>query len=148
MMSYNAGWDLVHPGYDNETGCVEWPEPEWDAFEARITLPAEQQGYFFVEDAAGTPLGHAHYWVANNVAEIGFNIVPNHRGQGFGHAALQLLLDRIWATTHVDAATNEFEESRAAASAAHLRAGFSRTGTGGTEAKPTTLWRLDRPSPS
>ena len=148
MMSYNAGWALAHPGYDNDTGCIEWCEPEWDTFGARILLPAEQQGYFFVEDAAGTPVGHAHAWVANNVAEIGFNIVPNHRGPGVGHAALPLLLDHIWANTHVNAATNELEEARAAASTTHLRAGFSRACAGGTEAKPTTLRRLDRPNPS
>lgn len=145
MMAYNAGWELSHPGYDNDTGCIEWPEAEWDDFEERVALPPERQGYFFVEDMHGTPLGHAHYWVTDDIAEIGFNIVPSRRRQGLGQAALALLLTRIWADTSVSAATNAFEDSRAAAVTAHRRAGFTPVGISHAQVRPTTIWRLDRP---
>ncbi|HMO66795.1 MAG TPA: hypothetical protein PKE47_16530 [Verrucomicrobiota bacterium] len=60
-MAYNAGWNVSHPGYDRDTGCIDWPESEWDAFAERLALPAGQQGYFYVlELEVGAFIGHAH----------------------------------------------------------------------------------------
>ena len=62
FMAYNAGWDVqAHPGYDRVTGCIEWPESQWDAFVERLALPADRQGYFYVRDCeTGAFVGHAH----------------------------------------------------------------------------------------
>jgi hypothetical protein len=42
MMADNASWDVTHPGYDPTTGCIDWPESEWPAFEARLRLVARR----------------------------------------------------------------------------------------------------------
>lgn len=64
MMSYNAGWPISYVGYDPTTGCIDWPEPEWPAFEHRLAAPSSDQGYFYVQDdQSGEFLGHVHYQV-------------------------------------------------------------------------------------
>jgi len=149
FMAFNAGWDLPHPGYDRATGCVAWPEPEWDAFETRIARPAAVQGYFFVrDDASAEDLGHAHYSVdEDGAAEIGLNLVPSARGRGLGAEVLGLLLDRVWSDTPAVQAVNEFEDTRLPAVRVHRRCGF--------EADPwprelagraVRTWRLARPA--
>ena len=50
MMAYNAGWQISHAGYDPGTGCIDWPEGAWPAFEARLARPASEQGYYFVQE--------------------------------------------------------------------------------------------------
>ncbi|HZL04517.1 MAG TPA: hypothetical protein VFE45_03705, partial [Coriobacteriia bacterium] len=40
MMAYNARWNVNYPGYDSVTGCIDWPETQWSAFEARLLLRA------------------------------------------------------------------------------------------------------------
>ena len=50
MMAYNARWNVNYPGYDPVNGCIDWPETQWSAFEARLQQPAERQGHFYVLD--------------------------------------------------------------------------------------------------
>lgn len=151
FMSFNAGWHLQLPTYNNATGCVDWPETEWDSFEQRLQLPSSKQGYFYVrcesesvdesgdagsacEEAAGRGggasdpqyefVGHAHYWVSGDVAEIGINILPSFRKRGHGHAVLGLLIDVIRHKTTCSEVVNCFEDERVAAVRLHRRSGF------------------------
>jgi len=149
MMAYNARWNVNYPGYDPITGCIDWPETEWSAFEARLQLPAERQGYFYVLDTAmGAFIGHAHYEVGSeNAANIGINVIPPMRGRGLGERVLRLLVDRIWRDTDADQIVNDFEDDRGAALRTHQRCGFvpdpdTRDGWG----RPTRTWRLRRTS--
>lgn len=147
MMSYNAGWDIDHPGYDRRTGCIIWPESEWAAFEALLAQSPAQQCYYFVEDLdSGTFVGHAHYRVDDlGTAHVGVNVVPSRRGEGLGHVALGLVVATIWRSTEATEIQNDFEDGRESAVRIHARAGFvpspalSRQGT--------RTWRLVRPNP-
>ena len=113
-MSYNAGWEVSHPGYDRVTGCIEWPDREWDAFAERLALPADRHGYFYVRDSAtGAFVGHAHYAVEpDGAAHIGLNVVPASRGCGLGALILRLLVERVWRDTAAEEIVNEFEDRR------------------------------------
>jgi len=65
MMSYNAGWKIPHPGYDNETGCIAWPVTEGDSFLASFSDPS-QSGYFYLLDRALQQfVGQVHYRVTS-----------------------------------------------------------------------------------
>ncbi|MFT3889055.1 MAG: GNAT family N-acetyltransferase [Arachnia sp.] len=144
FMSYNAGWRIDAPGYDPESGCIDWPEERWTAFEERLALPESTQGYYFVEDASsGEALGHAHYLIEGSEAAIGLNIAPDHRGEGLGHRVLAMLIDHISARTSADTVVNEFEDERAPALRIHQRAGF-RPDENTTDGygRPVRAWRL------
>ncbi len=144
FMSYNAGWDLNSPGYDPVTGCIDWPELHWDAFEEQLCMPAEERAYFYVFDSRiGEPVGHVYYTVDGGVSSIGLNVIPTRRGQGLGAEFLELLLQRIREDTAVTEVINEFEDGRIAARRLHQKAGFRpdpKTGVG--YGRPTRKWRL------
>ena len=148
FMAHNAGWDLSYEGYDRDTGCIQWPESEWDAFAERLALPADRQGYFFVRDTAtGEFVGHAHYTVQpDGAALIGLNVVPSRRARGLGERVLRPLVDRVWRDTTAVEIVNDFEDEREPAVCVHRRCGFvpdpdTHSGWG----RPTRMWRLGRP---
>lgn len=148
FMAYNAGWLVSYPGYDRSTGCIEWPESEWDAFAERLALPADRQGYFYVRDTeAGAFVGHAHYSVEpDGAAHLGINVVPAHRGRGLGEQVLRLLVERVWRDTAAVQVVNDFEDEREAAVRTHRRCGFlPDPGTRSDWGRSTRTWRLQRP---
>lgn len=148
FMAYNAGWDVSHPGYDRETGCIAWPESEWDVFAERLALGADRQGYYYLRDRErGLYVGHAHYTVEPDaVAHIGLNIRPPERGRGLGTQVLHMLVERVWRQTTVQEIVNEFEDGRVAAARTHRRCGFVPDREAGDRAgRPTRTWRLVSP---
>jgi GNAT superfamily N-acetyltransferase len=149
MMAYNADWDVSYPGYDRATGCIDWPESQWPAFEARLRLPAGRQGYFYVLDTeTGAFVGHAHYRVdMDGAARIGLNVVPSRRGSGLGVRVLEFLVERIWRDTDATEIVNEFEDDRHSAIRSHRRCGFvPDRGTTTGHGRAVRTWRLRRPS--
>ncbi|WP_216382649.1 GNAT family N-acetyltransferase [Arcanobacterium phocae] len=125
MMSYNAGWQIPYPGYDNATGCIDWPEHEWAQFLNDYCSDVAQAGYFYlVQISTDQFVGHAHYRIIDREAQIGINIVPNMRNQGLATLALQLLLQHIESMTQATVAVNEFESSRTGAVRLHRKLGF------------------------
>lgn len=147
MMSYNAGWQIPHAGYDSTTGCIDWPEEDWPVFERRLAMPASEQGYFYVEDdQTGEFVGHVHYQVdPDGTAQIGLNVIPGRRGLGMGEEFLRLLLERVWRDTDATVVVNEFEDDRTAAVRLHRRQGFTpEPDTNCAAGRPTRRWRLHR----
>ncbi|WP_385899781.1 GNAT family N-acetyltransferase [Tessaracoccus sp. O5.2] len=147
MMAYNAGWQISHAGYDPGTGCIDWPEDDWPAFEARLAQPASQQGYYFVqEDETSEFLGHVHYELhTDGAAHIGLNVIPARRGSGLGMRFMNLLLERVWQDTEAAVAINEFEDGRLDAVRLHRRCGFvPDPTTSNLYGRPTRTWRLLR----
>ena len=144
------GWDLDHPGYDRVTGCIDWPQDQWAAFEAWLLLLADRHGYFCVRDpTASAYIGHAHYEVDVGVAHIGINLVPEVRGSGLGVAVLTLLITRVWADSAATHAINECEDDRTPAFRTHRRCGFvPDADTRSDWGRPTRTWRLARPDTS
>lgn len=143
FMSYNMGWEIDHPAYDPMTGCIDWPESQWDAFADLLERPLSECGYFFVEGgASGEALGHVHYVVNHQTASIGFNVVPAHRGSGLGHGFLAVLLESIRQNTNATEAVNEFEDGRIAAVRVHRAAGFKPGGQLNNGGRPVRIWTL------
>ncbi len=140
--------DVSYAGYDRDTGCIAWPESQWDAFAERLTLPVDRQGYFYVRDTeTGEFVGHAHYTVQpDGAAQIGLNVVPTHRARGLGEQVLRLLIERIWQDSVAVEIVNDFEDDRAPAVRTHRRVGFvPDPDTRSAWGRPTRTWRLRRP---
>ncbi len=147
MMSYNAGWPISHPGYDPTTGCIDWPEQDWPAFERRLAMPASKQGYFYVQDdQTGEFLGHVHYHLdPDGTAHIGLNVIPRQRDTGLGTRFMDLLLERVWRDTSATMVVNDFEDDRTAAVRLHRRHGFTPDPeTNAATDRPTRRWHLHR----
>lgn len=147
MMAYNAGWPISYAGYNPATGCIDWPEGAWPAFEARLARPASEQGYYFVqEDETSEFLGHVHYELhSDGTAHIGLNVIPARRGTGLGMRFMNHLLERIWQDTEAAAVINEFEDGRLDAVRLHRRCGFvPEPTTSSAHGRPTRAWRLLR----
>jgi ribosomal-protein-alanine N-acetyltransferase len=65
------------------------------------TLTERQR--FIIERKDGTKIGFiAHYFVlSNRWMEIGYNIVPNERGKGYGTEAVKLITDYLFLTKDI-----------------------------------------------
>ncbi|SMO73956.1 GNAT family N-acetyltransferase [Propioniciclava tarda] len=125
-MSYNAGWNLDHAGYDNDTGCLPFPEDAWPNFLFAWSKTGRRE--YFLVFADDHPVGHAHYSVVEGAAHIGVNILGRLRGRGYGTSALAALVDLIWSNTDVREIVNEFPATRVDADRVHARLGFERGG--------------------
>lgn len=148
FMAYNAGWDVDHPSYHSDTGCIDFPPESWDAWYDQW-IGRGIRDYWLVEDAAGRPVGHAHYHVetgpeGRRVAAIGASVHPDRRRRGFGLATFAELIRRLREAGVADLARNEFEAGRTAAIRIHQALGF-RSGIASDEvdsARPATTWEL------
>ncbi|QXT63799.1 GNAT family N-acetyltransferase [Tessaracoccus palaemonis] len=150
MMSYNAGWSVRYAGYDPASGCLDWPEEDWPAFEQKLARPAAEQGYFYVlDDETDEFVGHVHYEVdGDGEAHIGVNVIPRRRGAGLGSHFMSLLLDRVRRDTDATVIVNDFEDDRMAAARLHRRSGFVPDDkTSNAFGRPTRAWRISAPDP-
>ncbi|MBN9104545.1 MAG: GNAT family N-acetyltransferase [Propionibacteriaceae bacterium] len=129
FMAYNVGWEVDVPSYHRDTGCVDFPPEVWDAwYDSWIGRP--ERDYWFVEDAAGQFVGHAHYRVEQDeggrrVAHIGASVHPDHRRRGLGQATFAELVRRIGTAGVADVARNELDAGRVAAIRIHRALGFN-----------------------
>lgn len=126
-MSYNAGYDLGFKGYHKDTGCIDFPESEWESDFAWLVGNEPEQFYaYIVRDADGEFIGevnvhrsHEHDWY-----EMGVLLEAKYRGMGYGEEALSLLLEYAFEKLNVTAIHNDFEDVRDAALRTHLACGF------------------------
>lgn len=147
MMSFNRGWALKARGYDNATGCLEFPPDVWPAwYDAWVRQPSDRN-YWFI-DLQGHAVGHAFFRLDTQdgrVAHVGVNVVPAQRGRGLGVSALGLLLDEIRRDGRAAVAVNEFEDTRVAAVRLHRALGFRRTASVGPAPDGSTVGRWELP---
>lgn len=146
MMAFNRGWGLDHAGYDDSTGCIEFPADQWRAWHDRWVAGSSDRSYWFVEDPQGRPVGHTFFRLDpedESVAHVGVNIVPARRRRGLGVIALGLLLDEVRLDDRASVAVNEFEDSRASAVRTHRSLGFRRAATTGVGPDGSKLGRWE-----
>lgn len=148
FMAHNAGWNVDHPSYHRDTGCVDFPPEAWDSWYASWVGQADRD-YWFIEDSAGRLVGHAHFHVVTEadgrrVAEIGACVHPHHRRRGLGLATFAELVRRLCEAGVADVARNDLDAGRVAAIRIHHTLGF-RPGAVSEEldpTRPTTTWDL------
>lgn len=131
-MAYNAGWDVSYEGYHTDTGCIDLPESEWGETHARLVGHEPESFYAFVrEKASGSFVGEVnfHYTPEEEWWDMGVLIHAPFRGLGYGHQALELLLQKAFVDCGISRLHNDFETTRDAGMAIHLAAGFRKVGT-------------------
>ena len=127
-MSYNRGYELSFPGYHPDTGCIDFPESEWQEWYDWFIgqQPARYYAYI-VRRQDGTFIGEVNVHRNGDAPwhEMGIVIEAKHRGKGYAVEALRLLLEHAFDEMGIEAIHNDFEDTRSAAVRAHLAAGFT-----------------------
>lgn len=125
-MNYNKGYEAFE-GYDEKTGCIEFPESDWKDWYQYFIGNEPQRFYAYVvrqEDNAFIGEVNLHESAEKDWHEMGIVLDAKYRGQGYSVEALKLLVEYGFERMHVRAIHNFFETERAAAVRTHLAAGF------------------------
>lgn len=126
-MSYNRGYELGFSGYHNETGCIDFPESDWEAWYNWFCKSEPQRYYaYIVRCSDGVFLGEVnlHQNASGNWYDMGIVLEAAYRGKGYSTEALRLLLAEAFDRLGASEVRNDFEPERSAALKAHLAAGF------------------------
>lgn len=129
-MSYNKGCELNFDGYDNDTGCIDFPERKWAEWYAYF-VGQEQRYYAYIARRSDDAfIGEVNLHKNQNAEwfDMGIVIEAKYRGNGYAERALGLLLRQAFEHMGAEAVHNDFEAERAAALKAHLSAGFTVIG--------------------
>ena len=127
-MSYNKGYNLSFPGYHPDTGCIDFPESEWQEwYDWFIGNEPERYYAYIVRSSDGAFIGEVNVHRSANAPwhDMGIVIEACHRGKGYAVEALRLLLRYAFEDMGIAAVHNDFENVRDAAVSAHLAAGFT-----------------------
>ena len=95
-MSYNAGLDLNVKGYDNSSGCIEFPEDYWSDWFLRWInkTPDKYYAYLYHEDmkkyVGEVALRYETQYKSHMISII---VEGQYRGLGYGEIGLRLLLE-------------------------------------------------------
>ena len=128
-MSYNRGYELDFDGYDKETGCIAFPEEEWQSWYEYFIGREPLRFYAYLLNAEnGEFVGdvNLHKSAGHDWYEMGIVIEAKHRGKGYASEGLRLLLRHAFEEMGANAVHNDFESSRTAAIKAHEHAGFRK----------------------
>lgn len=126
-MSYNRGYELGFAGYHNETGCIDFPESDWESWYRYFCYSEPQRYYaYIVRCSDGVFLGEVnlHQNASGGWYDMGIVLDAAHRGMGYSTEALRLLLAEAFDRLGANEVRNDFEPERSAALKAHLAAGF------------------------
>ena len=127
-MDYNKGYFLDSPNYDNETGCILFPEEDWEDWYSYFINQEPKRYYAYIlRKSDNTFLGEVCLHQIDDANEYGMGIVIEsiHRNKGYAKEALHLLLEIAFKKLHAKDIHNSFEETRQAALHIHLNAGFT-----------------------
>lgn len=124
-MSYNKGYCLDNDNYNNDTGCISFPENEWDEWYDYFIEQQRDRFYAYIVFNNGF-IGevNARKDKSTGICEMGIVIEHAYRGRGIAAPALRLLLDIAFDKLAAKSVHNSFEETRIAALKTHLSVGF------------------------
>ena len=126
-MSYNKGYDLNFSGYHKDTGCIDFPQSEWQEwYDYFIGHEPERFYAYILRKEDNTFIGEVNvHKSCEEYYDMGIVIEAKYRGCGYAKEALGLLLKYAFETLKVNAIHNDFEEDeRQVAMKVHLDCGF------------------------
>ena len=91
-------------------------------------MGGEKGQWFFVEKKEGTKIGYIAHFKSKGCIAIGYMLVPNERGKGYGGEAVQLMVDYLFLTKDIVRIQAETHPQTKASSRVLEKAGFSREG--------------------
>lgn len=128
-MSYNKGYDISFSGYHKDTGCIDFPESEWQEWYDYFIGQEPERFYAYIlrrEDSAFIGEVNLHRSDTHNYYEMGIVLEAKYRGRGYAKEALSLLLQHAFEEMGAESVHNAFEDTRDAAVKTHLACGFKK----------------------
>ena len=135
-------------------GWPEFPEAIGFTLEHLQTAPEADRAWsmqFFVDGATGSLLGSGGFAAppVERAVEIGYEIAPEFRGQGYGTAAARALVERAVASGEVDHVVAHTLARPNASTGVLLALGFEHLGDhDDPEVGTVSEWRWTRPQAS
>lgn len=128
-MSYNKGYDISFNGYHKDTGCIDFPESEWQEWYDYYIGQEPERFYAYIlrrEDSSFIGEVNLHRSSDSDSYEMGILLEACHRGRGYSKEALSLLLAYAFEVLGAESVRNAFEDTRDAAVRTHLACGFQK----------------------
>jgi len=126
-MSYNKGYNLNSVTYHNDTGCIDFPENQWQQWYDYFVMNSPQCYYAYIkriEDGCFIGEVNLHKNNSGEWYDMGIVLEGQYRGQDFSVEAMRLLLNEAFGEFSAVAVRNDFEATREAALKLHLSVGF------------------------
>ena len=128
-MAYNKDYDLNLYGYDKKTGCIKFPESQWQHWYSYWIgrEPERFYSYIFVGEI-GTYIGEValRYVEAEKAHVINVIIEAQYRGRGYGKIALELLLQKAFIDLKLKRVIDEIPVTRKDSIKLFERIGFRK----------------------
>ena len=126
-MSYNANQPYEADGYDQRTGCIEFPIQDW-RYWRDVWLWHEPSRYsaYIMDEETGAFVGEGCYYydMETDWHGVGVIIEHKHRNKGYGTQALKLLAQQAFRHPEVDCLFMDLPLNRESAIRMALTAGF------------------------
>lgn len=86
---------------------------------------------FIIQKKDGTRIGFIGHWIVqpNRMMEIGYNIIPNEKGKGYGTEAIQLIVDYLFLSQNIGRIQAITDVRNKASQSVLEKVGFSMEGT-------------------
>ncbi len=128
-MSYHANREVSHEGYHRDTGCIDFPKTDWEAWHAHWIGHEPERFYAYIRRKTdGEFIGEVnfHYNPEKKYHDMGIVIYAPYRGMGYAVPTLRLMVNHAFGTCMIGCLHNEFEIERKEFSAwrTHFSAGF------------------------
>ena len=130
-MSYNSGYDLDYEGYDNQTGCIAFPQNEWAEWYEYFIGHKDRYYAYVMRYEDESPVGEVNLHMSpdeKDTYDMGVVIQAEYRHQGYGKEALELLLHHAFVSMNAEKVRNTFENDRDDAWRIHKACGFDEIG--------------------
>lgn len=85
--------------------------------------------FFIIEKKDGTKIGHIGGWMRGKTMEMGYAVVPDERGKGYGTEAIQLMVDYLFLTKDIVRIQVSTDVENTASRRALEKARFIKEGT-------------------
>ena len=126
-MAYNAGFDVHYQGYHFDTGCIDFPKEEWEAWHEKTFTDKKKYYAYILDEKTGEFVGYVNFHKNNdNKYSMGIVIHSKFRGRGYMRPAVELLLKKAKAR-RIKKIYDTIPENREQALRVFLELGFEIT---------------------
>ncbi len=93
-MSYNAGYDVSYAGYHYDTGCIDFPEENWETWH-KEKIASGAIFYAYIQDSETKKfVGYLNYRKEGDKCMMGIVMHSKSQGQGYMRPAMKALIAR------------------------------------------------------
>ena len=126
-MNYNKGFEIDNANYHKDTGCIYFPESQWESWYNSWVGNKPDYYYAYIKRTSDNQFVgevNLHFNRDHDWYEMGIIIEEKYRGMCYSLCALRQLLEVAFEEFHANGVHNNFEYNRYAAVKTHVDSGF------------------------